>query len=397
MPEIIHKYTTMNKGLTALAFGTLGLGITEFVMMGILPDIAKSLDISTPAAGHLISAYAIGVSVGAPVITLMARTRPLKQILLCLALIYTIASFCAAIVPNYALFLPVRFMMGFPHGAFFGVGSIVAAKLVPKEKSASAIAYMVSGMTIANVIGVPFGTFISHFFSWRLVFGISGIWGLVILISIWKWIPYLKPLPNTGVKGQFRFLVHLSPCLILLATMFGNGGIFCWFSYISAQMQHLSGVQPQYMSIIMVVAGVCMVIGNYLGGQLSDKHAPARVACGMQAVAVIALLLTFFFAQYTWAALLLMCICTCCLFGANAPQQYLILRYSYGGAMMATAGIQIAFNMGNALGAYLGGLPLQANMGYQYPALIGSGIVIIGVLSFYSFSRHTAGCQSPEE
>lgn len=379
----------MKKGLTALAFGTLGLGITEFVMMGILPDVAKSLNISIPIAGHLISIYALGVSVGAPLITLMARTRPLKQILLCLALIYTSASFCAAMVPNFATFVPVRFMMGFPHGAFFGVGSIVAAKLVPKEKSASAIAYMVSGMTIANVIGVPLGTFISHFVSWRLVFIISGVWGLVILFCIWKWIPYLEPLPNTGIKGQFRFLIHLSPWLILLATMFGNGGIFCWYSYISPLMQGVSGILPQYMSIVMIVAGIFMVIGNYWGGRLSDSYPPDKVACRLQVMAAVALLFIFFFAQYAWVSLIMMCICTGCLFGVSAPQQFLILRYSYGGEMMAAASIQIAFNMGNALGAYLGGLPIEAGMGYRFPALIGCAVVLGGAMFFYLFTQRT--------
>lgn len=379
----------MNKGLTALAFGTLGLGITEFVMMGILPDVAGSLRISIPEAGHLISVYALGVSVGAPLITLLARTRPLKQILLCLALIYTLASLGAAIVPDYATFVPVRFMMGFPHGAFFGVGSIVAARMVPKEKSASAIAYMVSGMTIANVIGVPFGTFVSHFISWRLVFVISGVWGLIVLFSIWKWVPYLEPLPNTGVKGQFRFLLHLSPWLILLATMFGNGGIFCWYSYITPLMEHVSGILPQYMGIVMVVAGIFMVIGNYYGGQLSDRYAPAKVACSLQIAAAVALLMIFFFSQYAGVSLLMMCICTGCLFGVSAPQQFLILRYSYGGEMMAAASIQIAFNMGNALGAYLGGLPIEANMGYRFPALIGCAVVLSGAMFFYLFTQRT--------
>lgn len=379
----------MNKGLTALAFGTLGLGITEFVMMGILPDVAKSLDISIPDAGHLISIYALGVSVGAPLITLITRTKPLKKILLSLALIYTLASFAAAITPNYGTFIPVRFIMGFPHGAFFGVGSIVASRLVSKEKSASAIAYMVSGMTIANVIGVPLGTFVSHFISWRLVFVISGVWGIIILFSIWKWIPYIEPLPNTGMKGQFRFLLHLSPWLILLATMLGNGGIFCWYSYISPLMQQVSGISPQWMGMVMVLAGIFMVIGNYFGGQLSDHYAPAKVAYSLQLLAAVSLLLIFFFSGNMWFSLILMCICTGCLFGVSAPQQFLILRYSYGGEMMAAASIQIAFNIGNALGAYLGGLPIEADMGYRYPSLIGCAVVLGGAMCFYLFTQRT--------
>ena len=379
----------MKKGLTALALGTLGLGITEFVMMGILPDVAQSLGVSIPEAGHLISIYALGVCVGAPVITLMARTRPLKQILISLAVIYTVASFSAAIVPDMSFFIPVRFMMGFPHGAFFGVGSIVAARMAGKEKSASAIAYMVSGMTIANVIGVPLGTFLSHFTSWRVVFLSSGVWGLMVLYSIWRWVPYMDPVPDTGVKGQFRFLTHWSPWLILLATMFGNGGIFCWYSYISPLMQQVSGVPSQFMTFVMISAGICMVMGNYAGGRLSDRYMPSKVACSMQVLAAVTLLLIFFTAQHTWLSLTGMGIVTACLFGVSAPQQLLILRYSYGGEMMAAASIQIAFNLGNAIGAYLGGLPIEAGLGYKFPSLIGSAVVLAGALSFWVFTHRT--------
>lgn len=176
-------YSGMKKSLTALAFGTLGLGIAEFVMMGILPDVAKDLHISIPQAGHFISAYALGVCVGAPGMVLVARTRPLKHILLGLMVIYICGNLCAAASVNYWMMLMMRFISGLPHGAFFGVGSIVAERVADKGKSSQAVALMVSGMTIANLFGVPLGTFMSNIMSWRIPFLFNGVWGLIIFVT----------------------------------------------------------------------------------------------------------------------------------------------------------------------------------------------------------------------
>ena len=212
----------MKKSLIALAFGTLGLGIAEFVMMGILPDVAKDLGISIPTAGHFISAYALGVCVGAPVLTL-ARKYPLKHILLVLVTLIMIGNICAAMAPNYWVLLAARFISGLPHGAYFGVGSIVAEKLADKGKGSEAVSIMIAGMTIANLFGVPLGTSLSTMLSWRATFLLVGIWGIVILYYIWRWVPHVEGLKDTGFKGQFRFLRTPAPWLILGATALGNG------------------------------------------------------------------------------------------------------------------------------------------------------------------------------
>ena len=195
----------MKKSLIALAFGTLGLGIAEFVMMGILPDVAKDLGISIPMAGHFISAYALGVCVGAPVLTL-ARKYPLKHILLVLVTLIMIGNICAATAPNYWILLAARFISGLPHGAYFGVGSIVAERLADKGKGSEAVSIMIAGMTIANLFGVPLGTSLSTMLSWRATFLLVGIWGIVILYYIWRWVPHVEGLKDTGFKGQFHFL-----------------------------------------------------------------------------------------------------------------------------------------------------------------------------------------------
>ena len=230
----------MKKSLIALAFGTLGLGIAEFVMMGILPDVAKDLGISIPTAGHFISAYALGVCVGAPVLTL-ARKYPLKHILLVLVTLIMIGNICAAMAPNYWVLLIARFISGLPHGAYFGVGSIVAERLADKGKGSEAVSIMIAGMTIANLFGVPLGTSLSTMLSWRVTFLLVGIWGIVILYYIWRWVPHVEGLEDTGFKGQFRFLRTPAPWLILGATALGNGGVFCWYSYINPMLTNVSG------------------------------------------------------------------------------------------------------------------------------------------------------------
>lgn len=375
------------KSLLALASGTLGLGIAEFVMMGVLPNVAHDLGISIPQAGHFISAYAVGVCVGAPLMVLVARTRPLKQILLGLAAIYVLGNLFASLSPNYWTLLVMRFVCGLPHGAFFGVGSIVAEKIADKGKASQAVSLMTAGMTIANLFGVPFGTMFSNMFSWRLPFMFNAVWGILVYILLWKWIPNLPALPDSGLKGQFRFLTHLAPWLIILTTMFGNGGVFCWFSYVTPQMIHEAGFSPENMTLIMMFAGLGMTIGNLVGGKFGDLYGLAPVIRMTQVVMILALLGTYFFAGNPVLSVLLMFVGTAALFAVSPPQQLLLLQNSRGSEMMGAACVQIAFNLGNALGAYAGGLPIDAGMGYRYPALVGVFVVMLGLVCVSVYVR----------
>lgn len=375
----------MKKSLIALAFGTLGLGIAEFVMMGILPDVAAEMHVSIPRAGHLISAYAIGVCVGAPTL-ILARKFPLKHILLALVALIMVGNIFAALSPNFWTLMAARFISGLPHGAYFGVGSIVASKLADPGKGSAAVSIMIAGMTVANLFGVPLGTSLSNAVSWRIPFLLVGVWGIVTLYYIWRWVPQVEGLPDTGLRGQFRFLKHLAPWLIIGATMFGNGSVFCWYSYINPLLTHVSGFSADSVSLLMILAGAGMVVGNLAGGRLSDIYMPGRVAMVTQGCIFVILLLIFFFAGIGWLSALLMCCCTACLFAVSSPQQILLIRYSPGGEMLGAASVQVAFNLGNALGAYVGGLPLRAGLGYQYPALIAAPVALVGfslLLVFY--------------
>ena len=377
----------MKKSLTALAFGTFAFGISEFLMMGILPVMAADFGISIPQAGHFITAYALSVCIGAPVMAIVARKWPLRRIISFLFCIYSVAALLMGLCPADKpwLMLIFRAMAGFPHGAFFGAGSIIADKVSKDGSSSFSIAIMNLGMTAANLIGIPLGTYIATAFSWRFIFFFSAVWGLVTLAAIQRWIPKLDPLPDTGIKGQFAFLGSLAPWLIIFATMMGNGGFFCWYSYISPMLTGVSGVAPESISLIMVLAGAGMVVGILAGGRMSDKLGPARVGLGIEIAFVIVLLLIWAFAPSKAVIIPLTFLATTCLFALSPPQQLLILKNSVGGQLMGSAMVQIAFNLGNAIGSYAGGVVIDSGKGYPATALAGAAFAVLGVLAYVIF------------
>jgi len=374
----------MKKSLIALAFGTLGLGIAEFTMMGILPYVATDLGISIPVASHFISAYALGVCFGAPML-LLARKRPLKQILLVLMALMIVGNICASMAPNYWVLLLGRFVSGLPHGAYFGVASIVAGKLADKGKSSEAVSIMIAGMTVANLFGVPLGTSLSHTLSWRATFLLVGAWGLITLYYIWRWVPQVEGLKDTGFKGQFRFLKKPAPWLILGATALGNGGVFCWYSYITPLLTEVSGFSADSITALMVLAGFGMVVGNLVSGRMSDRYTPGKVGTVVQGMICVILLLIFLLSPHPWCSAILMTLCTAGLFAVSSPEQVLMIRVAPGGEMLGGACVQMAFNLGNAIGAYIGGLALSG--GYRYPALAGVPFALMGFILFLVFYK----------
>lgn len=376
----------MKKSLIALAFGTLALGIAEFTMMGILPYVASDFGISIAKAGHFISAYALGVCCGAPVL-ILARKRPLKQILMALVTLIIVGNLCASLAPNYWILMLGRFVSGLPHGAYFGVASIVASKLADKGKSSEAVSIMIAGMTVANLFGVPLGTSLSHMLSWRVTFLLVAFWGVIVLYYIGRWVPFVEGLQDTGFKGQFRFLRKPAPWILLGATALGNGGVFCWYSYISPLLTHVSGFSDSSISALMVLAGFGMVAGNLISGRMSDRYTPGRVTMLVQAGICLTLLAIFFLASNPWMSVLLMILCTAGLFAVSSPEQLLIIRVAPGGEMLGGACVQMAFNLGNAVGAYAGGLVVAHD--YRYTAMVGIPFALIGfILAFIFYKRY---------
>lgn len=375
----------MKKSLIALAFGTLALGMAEFAMMGILPYVASDFGISISEAGHLISAYALGVCFGAPVLVL-ARKKSLKHLLMVLVSLIVVGNLCASLAPNYWVMMIGRFISGLPHGAYFGVASIVASKLADKGKSSEAVSIMIAGMTVANLFGVPLGTSLSHLISWRSTFLFVGLWGIIVFYYIWRWVPVVEGLQDTGFKGQFRFLRTPAPWLILGATALGNGGVFCWYSYISPLLTNVSGFSESSMTALMVLAGFGMVVGNLISGRMADRYTPGRVLMIAQGCICLILLAIFFLSPNPWISVALMFLCTAGLFAVSSPEQLLIIRVAPGGEMLGGACIQIAFNFGNAVGAYAGGLAVTN--GFQYSALVGVPFAMIGFILAVIFYRY---------
>lgn len=380
----------MKKGLFALALGTFTLGMTEFIIEGIITDVAHNMNVSIPEAGHLISIYALGVCAGAFSLILMHKYRP-KKILMFLASIITIGAIIASVAPTYWLLLCARFIQGLPHGAYFGTATIVAVKMAKEGKGTKAVAMMCAGMPVANLVGVPIGTFLSHAFSWRVPFVSCIVLGIMTMYMIHRWVPDVAALPNKGMKAQFHFLRSLAPWLIIAATFLGSAGMLSWFSYISPLLQMEGGFSASSISLLMILAGGGMVVGNLTSGPLSDRFKPGRITSCYLVLAATSLLLTFFFSAYAWAVAVLMFFTCVCLFGVGSPEQYLIVKHSEGGEMLGGCCIQAAFNSGNALGALLGGIPISLGMGYNYPALIGVPLTLGGAICLYIFHKRFEG------
>lgn len=368
----------MKKSLIALSFGGLTIGITEFVMMGLLPDIAADLSVSIPTAGYLISAYALGVVIGAPTLVLMTRNYPPKKILLLLAAMLTLFNALSIIAPNYELLFVSRLLSGLPHGAFFGVGAVVASRLAAKGKEAQAISIMFAGLTLANLIGVPIGTYIGQHFSWRYSFALVAIIGLITFVALIFWMPVLESGKKESIKSQLSFFQNATAWYIILITAIGFGGLFCWISYIAPLLTDISGFASENVSTILILAGFGMVVGNFLGAKLADKYSPAKIILVLLLVMALDLSLVLFGSSNQLVSLILVFFTGCISFSVVAPIQMLMIQVSTGAEMIASAALQASFNIGNALGAFLGGIPLVMGYDFTSPNFVGLLMALTG-------------------
>ena len=379
----------ISKRLPPLALGGLSIGTTEFVIMGLLPDIADSLQVSIPEAGYLISSYALGVVIGAPILVAFSSKYPPKKTLISLMILFTLFNGLSAIAPEYYSLLSFRFLSGLPHGAFFGVGAVVATKLAEEGKQAQSIAAMFSGLTVANLAMVPLVNYIGQVFSWRLAFGIVAILGLLTILFLILWLPHLKNLRNVGLRQELEFFKTIKAWYIISIAGIGFGGLFSWFSYIAPLLTEVSGFSSENISYIMVLAGAGMVIGNYLGGILADKLNPIKATALLLLLMVIVLLLVFLLSENKIASLILTFICGALSMAAGSPLNILMLRAAKNSDMMAAAFMQAAFNIANSLGAFLGGIPLSLGLTYNYPSLMGVVLAGLGlILSLFYAKIH---------
>ena len=384
----IHYLCPVKKNIIPLALGGLGIGTTEFVMMGMLPDVAGDFNISIPQAGHLISAYALGVVIGAPLLVAVSSNFAPKKILWALMLMFTVFNAFSAFAPDNITLLISRFLSGLPHGAFFGVGSVVASRLAEKGKVAQTISMMFAGLTVANLVSVPIGTYIGHEFSWRYTFGMIALIGLVTLLFIHLWLPVMPVKRSGNIRSELGFFKRREAWLILSITAIGTGGLFAWISYIAPLMTEVSGFGADTVPYIMILAGLGMVAGNFAGGRLADKVPPVK-ACMILLLCMAAALVTIFFISGNQTLSLVMTFVAGTLSMAiGSPIQVLMIKTAEGSEMLGAAATQAAFNIGNALGAFLGGLPIIMGFGYASPQLVGALMAVTGAVLAVVLIRH---------
>ncbi|WP_143153161.1 MFS transporter [Arenibacter palladensis] len=380
------------KALLALGVGGFGIGMTEFVIMGILPDVANSLQISIPQAGHFISAYALGVVIGAPTLTALSGKWPAHKVLLYLMIWFTVFNTLSAFSTNYVTLMIARFLSGLPHGAFFGIGAVVAGKLAKEGKAAQAIATMFAGLTIANVIGVPIGTYLGHHYNWNLSFLMVGIVGVIALLSIYFWMPKMEKSSSDGFFKDLKVFKRVEIWLLILLTTIGTGGFFAWYSYIAPLLTNVSGHSESMVSYAMILAGVGMVFGNFIGAKMAEIFSPLKAVIISLSLMVMVLLINFLVAANPVAILILTFIIGIVSFMVGTPIQLAIIRASKGSEMLGSSMNQSAFNMGNASGAYFAGLPIAMGFGFTSASLVGAlmagtGITIAVLILVFSKNR----------
>jgi len=378
----------MNKGLVALAFGGLAIGMTEFTMMGILQDIAKDQQIEITQAAHFIALYALGVVVGAPILTLFTGKIAPKKILLLLMLLFVIFNGLFAIAPDFNTLAISRFMSGLPHGAFFGVGSVVASQLAQKGKEAQAIAFMFTGMTIANLAGVPLGTYIGHHFSWRITYGIISLLGIVTCAAIYFWLPKIDSKNNGDLPQQLAYFKKAKAWLIVAIISIGTGGLFSWITYISPMVTKVGGLAEDRVPLIMILIGLGMFFGNIIGGKLADTISPTKAAIACFTTMALTLVAVYFTAHIPSMSYVMAFITGLVAFTIGSPLQMMLITSAKGSETIAAAAGQASFNVGNTLGAYFGGIPITLGFAYNAPVLVGVGMAFTGAtLAFVYLKR----------
>ncbi|SFN23835.1 MULTISPECIES: MFS transporter [Chryseobacterium] len=385
----------IDKRIIPLAIGGLGIGTTEFTVMGLLPDIANTLKISIPEAGHLISAYAMGVVIGAPILIGYSVKFPPKKVLMVLMILFTLFNGLSAVMPDYTSMLIMRFMSGLPHGAFFGVGTVVASRMAGKGKEAFYISLMFTGLTVANLIMVPLVTYIGHAYHWKLYFAIVALIGLFAILFLKLWLPAIESNQDTHFLEELKFLKNKQSWLVLGITAIGFGGLFTWFSYITPLMTIVAGIQSNQMAYVMILAGAGMVVGNLAGGFISDRLGPEKTCALLIFLMMISLGGVFLFAEHQNIALILTFICGALSMSVAAPINIMMMKAAPKSEMMAAAFMQAAFNIANAMGAFLGGIPLEYGFSFKYPSLVGVGMTFIGLAISLRY-RYLYGKETPD-
>jgi len=375
--------------LWALTITAFGIGTTEFVIVGLLPTVAKDLAISIPSAGLLVSLYAIGVAIGAPILTALTSRFPRKPLLISIVLLFIIGNIFATLAPGFITLVIARVLTGFAHGIYFSIGSTIAASLVKEEKRATAISIMFAGLTLAIVTGVPLGTFIGQHFGWRATFVGVSILGIIGLISSVMLLPNtLKNAKGIALTAQLKVLTNKKLILAFLMTAMGYGGTFVVFTYLSPILQEITGLQESTVTVILLIYGIAIAIGNLVGGKIANK-APLKALFWMFIIQALVLFVFYFTVSNTVLSIITLFLIGLLSFATVPGLQLLVVQIAEkelpGTEDVASAINIAAFNIGIAIGSYAGGLVVTSSLGLQNTPWIGT-LFLIGaiLLTFYS-------------
>ena len=366
--------------ILALACGGFGIGTGEFAIMGLLPDVAATFQVTTPQAGYVISAYAMGVVVGAPLIAIAGAKASRRSLLLILMSVFTVGNLASALAPDFLSFTVLRFLTGLPHGAYFGVSALVVASLVPVQMRAQAVGYVMMGLTVATLLGTPVMAYFGQSLNWRVLFLSVGVIGAITVTLIWLYLPRDKPSEGATVMRELVAFTHPQVLLTLTLAATGFGGMFSIFSYIAGTATEVANMPAGMVPIIMALFGVGMNVGNVVGSKLADIALMGTIG-GMLIFNIVVMTLFSMTAASPW----MLCLCTFligCTFAAGPAIQTRLMDVAADGQTLAAASMHSAFNIANALGAWLGGLVITLGYGYAATGYVGAALSFIGLLVF---------------
>ncbi|MFD9973372.1 MFS transporter [Streptomyces sp. NPDC059017] len=368
----------MPLALLALAVSAFGIGTTEFVMMGLLPNVAEDLGTSVPTAGQLVSAYAIGVVIGAPLLTALGSRVPRRRMLLLLMALFTVGNLASALAPGFGTLVAGRVLAGLPHGAFFGVGAVVAARLVAPGRQARAVATMFLGLTVANIVGVPAATLLGQHLGWRATFLVVTAIGLVAMAALARLVPQLPVESHQGIARELRALGNRQVILGLLTAVLGFAGVFAVYSYLASMTTEVMGLGETSVTLVLALFGIGMTLGALAAGPLTDRALRPTLYGSLAALALVlvAFRLT---AHIPWLALVTVVVLGAVGFMTTTPLQMLVMNKAQDAPTLASASNHSAFNLANAGGAWLGGAAVAAGWGWTSPALVGAALTVVGL------------------
>lgn len=371
--------THVNLALLALAVGGFAIGTTEFVTMGLLPEVAEGVGIDIPTAGHVVSAYAAGVVVGAPVLATLGSKMPRKRLLLWLMGAFAVANVLSAFATSYGLLMVARFLSGLPHGAYFGVGSLVAASLVPAHRRTWAVSMMITGLTVANIVGVPVTTRLGQAYGWQWPYAAVGVIALLTVLAVWRWVPFCPPDGGVSMASELSALKRPQVWLALGIGTVGFGGMFATFSYISPTMTELGGFGRATIPLVLALYGVGMTVGALLSGPVS-RIGLLRAITGSLATIAVMLFLFGPAVQVSVVTALVAVFALGLLPSVLVPMlQTRLMDVAHEGQALAAALNHSTLNIANALGAWLGSIVLSAGLGYEWPSRVGGVLAVAGI------------------